>query len=197
MKIAIDIDKTIFNCSSFLYKIINTYLINQNIDKELKYKVIEEDEYDYYINKFIKLMSRMHNPGFYKVEEDAVNIMKKWIDNKHEIILLSSRPSTRSLVGALLTCLKKYDVPFTKVVVACNNKAVYCGMDKIDVLIDDSHYICNNARKAGIDTIWYIAKYNNCPEKMPNLDCFMTARSWEELDNLIKIKTKNNSNKLR
>jgi len=197
MKIAIDIDKTIFNCNTVLYKLINTYLINQDLNKKLKYKVVDLDEYSLYINKIIKFFSKMHNPDFYVIEKEASDTIKKWIDKGDEIILLSSRPSAKSLVGALLICLKKYEVPFTQVVVSCNNKASYCKKENIDVLIDDSHYICNNAKQIGIESIWYIAKYNNQPEKKPSIDYLKTAKSWKEIDEQLEERRKKKCSKIR
>lgn len=191
MRIAIDIDKTIFNCNSFLYKIINTYLINQDLNKELKYKVVDLNVSTYYINNFMKKLSKMHNPDFYSVEENASKIMKKWMEEGNEIILLSSRPAAKSLVSTLLFCLKKYDVPFTQIVVSCNNKAIYCKKDNIDLLIDDSHFICLNAKKIGVESIWYIAKYKDNKDNIPNVDGLKIASSWEELDKFIKEKIKN------
>ena len=63
--------------------------------------------------------------------------------------------------------------------------------ENIDLLIDDSHYICNNAQKIGVDTIWYIAKYNDSPEKKPDQENLKIAKTWEELDDLIQQKLKN------
>ena len=187
MKIAIDIDKTIFNCNSVLYQMINTYLINQNLNKDLKYKEVDLNEYKAVVGPIIKHISRMHNPNFYKAEKQVSNIMNKWVENGDEIILLSSRPAFKSLVGALLICLIKYNIPFTKLVVSCNNKAIYCKEKNIDVLIDDSHYICNNAKEIGIDTIWYIARYNDS-DNIPLIKDLKTAKSWMELNSLINNK---------
>ena len=61
MRIAIDIDKTIFDCNSFLYKFVNTYLINQDLEKDLKYKEIDSNDYDVNSSKFMNKVSRIHN----------------------------------------------------------------------------------------------------------------------------------------
>ena len=108
----------------------------------------------------------------------------------HEIFLLSSRPASKSLVIVLLKCLKKYDIPFNKIIVSCNNKAVYCKENNIDILIDDSPYICRNAKKIGVDVILYNSNKNLDNRTIPFKD-IICAKSWRDLDELI-IKKKTN-----
>lgn len=197
MKIAIDIDKTIFDCNSVFYQYINTYHINQNLNDELKYKEIDLNEYKACVGKVIKHFSRMHNPDFYSVQSEAPDVIKKWIDHGDEIILLSSRPAFKNLVGALLVCLQNYKIPFSKIIVKCNNKAVYCKKENVDVLIDDSHFICNNAKKIGVNTIWHIAKFGEF-KKYPPIEYFAFSRSWKELDEMIsQLRTDKKITKIR
>lgn len=190
MRIAIDIDKTIFDCNSFLYQFVNTYLISQSLTHKLKYKEIDLFDYDVNSSRFLNKVSKIHNPYFYSVEEDASEVIKKWVKEGHEIFLLSSRPASKSLVIVLLKCLKKYDIPFNKIIVSCNNKAVYCKENNIDILIDDSPYICQNAKKIGVDVILYNSNKNLDNRTIPFKD-IICAKSWRDLDELI-IKKKTN-----
>lgn len=190
MRIAIDIDKTIFDCNSFLYQFVNTYLISQSLTHKLKYKEIDLFDYDINSSRFLNKVSKIHNPYFYSVEEEAPEVIKKWVKEGHEIFLLSSRPASKSLVIVLLKCLKKYDIPFNKIIVSCNNKAVYCKENNIDILIDDSPYICRNAKKIGVDVILYNSNKNLDNRTIPFKD-IICAKSWRDLDELI-IKKKTN-----
>lgn len=193
MRIAIDIDKTIFDCNSFLYKFVNTYLINQDVTKDLRYKEIDLNDYDISCSKFINKISRIHNPCFYSVEENAPKTIQEWLKDGHEIILLSSRPASKSLVIVLLKCLKRFNVPFSKLIISCNNKAIYCKENNIDLLIDDSAYICQNAKKIGVSPILYEnnKKLGNREYDVRGLEI---AKSWDQLSDIVK---KKKSNKIR
>ena len=193
MRIAIDIDKTIFDCNSFLYKFVNTYLINQDLEKDLKYKEINANDYDVDSSKFLNKVSRIHNPYFYNVEEGAPGTIKQWLNEGHEVILLSSRPSSKSLVIVLIKCLNKFEIQYSKLIISCNNKAVYCKENGVDILIDDSPYICQNAKKMGVTAILY-ENNKKLGNRYYDVSGLEIAKSWQQLSDIIK---KKKTNKIR
>ena len=175
MKIAIDIDQTLLECDSILYKIFNKFGSKQDKNKKLKYKDVEEEIISE--QTLLNCISKIHNHNYYKIMEDASDIIKKWKAEGHEIILLSSRPSYKSLVNTLLLCVKKFDIKFDKITIGCNNKVLFCLEKKVDVLIDNCLDICKLCCEKGVNSIWYNKEEENVWYRKVN-----NASSWKEID---------------
>ena len=156
MRIAVDIDKTLVDCKSLLYKIINAKLSNQNGTKKLKYFEVEDRNPN--IKGIISRISRMYKEEYYTMCDNSNEMINKLYDEGHEIVLLSSRPKGKSLISALIKCVNIFDIKFSKIVVSCNNKIEYCKENNIDVLVDNSYITCLNANRRGIKTICYIGR---------------------------------------
>ena len=150
MKIAIDLDGTIFSCDSLLYKIGNMILPLYSQEK-LKYSLVDVNEEA--TKSVLADFSKVMNHEYYKEVEDATNIIKEWNERGHEIILLSSRPNFKALRTAVLTWLENFNVSFTMLVVACSNKAKFCEKFNVEVLIDDTYSNCKKAVQRGIKTV--------------------------------------------
>ena len=93
MKIAIDLDGTIFSCDSLLYKVANTFFSAYS-QQNLKYSEIDVEEEK--TNSFLSRFTKILNHQYYKEVEDATNIIREWKRFGHEIILLSSRPNWKA-----------------------------------------------------------------------------------------------------
>ena len=182
MKIAIDIDQTIFECDSFLYKIINFIMPGQSEFKKLKYKSIDED--DVSTERLINKISRIHNPKFYSINENANVVVNRLYNDNHEIILLSSRPASRALCNVLMACIKKYDIKFNQIIVECNNKSAFCKENGIDVIIDNSADTCDKCSKNGIFSICYIQDEEKA-ERYRSAS-FKVAKSWDEIETIFR-----------
>lgn len=184
MRIAIDIDKTLLDCNSFLYKLANQLISkNNNNPKNLKYKSIENIEV--YKENLLNKISKIHNHNYYSINENASTIINKWFDEGHEIILLSSRPSSKSLAVVLLYCMEKFNIHYTQIITACNNKPAYCKENDIDIIIDNSFNICKVCSENGIKSIHYLP--DEKIEKAKVNSNFIFAKSWNEIEIIVDI----------
>lgn len=194
MKIAIDIDKTIIDCDSFLYKILNICQFKQSSNNKLRYKVI--DNKIIYEENIIRKINKMFNSEYYYVIDDVVQVINELQANGDEIILLSRRPRIKPLINILLICLYKYNINFSKIIIGCNNKAKYCSNNKVELLIDDSYDACINASKEGVNVIVYSKSYEFNNYKRNSSNNFKVAHNWKEIDKYIK-ELKNQNNKVK
>ena len=187
MRIAIDIDRTLLDCDSFLYKFVNDMFSNQNANRRLKYKnlVITGK----HTEGVLKYISRICNHKHYTIMGNAGKIINKWYDNKYEIMLLSNRPGVKALDNTLINCINRFDIKFNKIITQCNNKVLFCKENNIDVLIDNCYSICENCIKNGVTAIWYNKENFKC--KNSNV---INSNSWNEIDNEVK-KILNNKKK--
>lgn len=173
MRIAVDLDGTIFSCDCFLYKVANK--INTN-SKDAKLKFCEIDKYEERELNFISRNVKMFNHKYYQEMEDASFVMRKWNELGYEIIILSSRPEWKMLRASVLNWLDNFSVDFTMLVVACNNKAEFCKKYNIDVLIDDKFSVCKEAKKNGVEVIWF------CGDSVKNqTGKIKQAKDWNEV----------------
>ena len=182
MRIAVDIDKTLLDCNSILYKIANFLLPSQSSNAKLKYKKIEEKNKSR--KSFLSRISKIHNHKFYYINENAKETIEEWYGKGYEIILLSSRPASRALANALLLCINKFDIHFSQVVAACNNKTSFCKENKIDVIVDNSLDICKKCSADGIKSIFYIN--NKKKAQRYRKETFSVASTWDEINNIVK-----------
>ena len=180
MKIAIDLDGTIFSCDSLLYKVANTFFSAYS-QQNLKYSEIDVEEEK--TNSFLSRFTKILNHQYYKEVEDATNIIREWKRFGHEIILLSSRPNWKALRSVVLTWLDNFDLEFTMLVVACSNKAKFCEKYKVDVLIDDTFANCKNAGKQGIKSVCLVENKDKIKADTKNV---FVAENWFEIDEQIK-----------
>lgn len=153
MKIAIDLDQTVFCCESYLYKIINMILPKQDANSKLKYVVVDQNMEDgrNFLGKVVKVL----NPDYYQEIDNAIKIIDGWYKAGHQIILLSSRPAFKASKEMVIAWLENSNVSFNMLVMSCNNKAKFCEKYKIDVLIDDKLQTCINAKKFGVYPIYF------------------------------------------
>lgn len=179
MKIAIDLDGTIFSCNSFLYRFINR--INPNLSsRTLRFCEIdkEEERNQSVLSKSI----RFFNHEYYQEIEDATSIINKWNKLGHDIIILSSRPSWRVLRASVLNWLDYYAIDFTMLVVACNNKGEFCKKYGVDVLIDDKLSVCKEVEGLGTKTVCLLGEENTSKVKSP----VKIVDSWRGVDKAVQ-----------
>ena len=122
MKIAVDIDNTLFTCKSVIYKVLNkTQKVGKPNAKKLVFKIVEPGTNN---NKsLLRLLFPMFNPSNYYAFKDALETLEKWRDQGHEVILLTNRPSKiATMKKATLDLLDYFDVKYDKLVMGCKNK---------------------------------------------------------------------------
>lgn len=150
MKIAVDIDNTLFTCKSVIYKVLNkTQKVGKPNAKKLVFKIVEPGTNN---NKsLLRLLFPMFNPSKYYAFKDALETLEKWRDQGHEVILLTNRPSKiATMKKATLDLLDYFDVKYDKLVMGCKNKHLFCKEYGISMLIDDNKQNCINAGRKGI-----------------------------------------------
>lgn len=153
MKIAIDIDETIMNNSSLIYRLMNRLALGSS-KKKLHLKKISPDSFDDLNVGVLNKVSKLHNVDAWVEVDNCSEIIRDWFNQGVEIILLSSRPSTKALNKVLLKWLELKAVPYSMIVLACNNKAEYCRQNQVDVLVDNSMKNCKKSREMGIFSIF-------------------------------------------
>ncbi|MBQ8424942.1 MAG: hypothetical protein IJX17_02840 [Clostridia bacterium] len=189
MKIAIDIDKTLFDCKkSLVYQVANSLeKIIPKRHKEFKY-LTKEDAKDIPV-KFRNLFGKMGDPEKYEEVDGSVEIIKKFTKEGHQVAFLSSRPNVRIMNQVIISWLQKHDLPHDFIVVNCSDKAGFCLEHGIDVLIDDGLKNCVTTNSLGISTIHLNPSKNFNMEKagVKNPDKFYTAKGWAEVENKVKL----------
>lgn len=192
MKIAIDIDKTLVDCKSLLYEIINLSLSDQDGTKKLKYFEVKDTNPN--IKGIISRISRMYKEKYYTLCENSNEIINNLYDEGNEIILLSSRPKGKSFVSGLIRCINQFDIKFSKMIISCNNKGLYCKSNNIDLLIDNSYVTCLSTSTIGINSICYMRKVDKSCKNSKNL---FVCNSWEEVNKKVNELSKTLNNKKR
>jgi len=197
MKIAIDIDKTLFDCKkSLIYQVANSLeKIIPKRHKDFKY-LTKEDAKNIPI-KFRNLFGKMGDPEKYEEVDGSVDIIKKFASEGHQIAFLSSRPNMRIMNQVIISWLQKHDLPNDFVVVNCSDKAGFCLEHGIDVLIDDGLKNCVSTNSLGISTIHLnpSKKFSKENAGVKNPDKFYVANGWKEVENQIRNIEKSQNNK--
>ena len=150
--IGIDIDDTITDTTSMIKKCFkeseNDELINNMEDIIRGYYVSESS-----VN-FFKGLSKMFIDGI-KIKKGVKEVIKKIHDDGHKIIFITAR-NDNYFGDAYSICyeyLIKNGIVFDKLLIGSTYKIEDCKKEKIDILIDDSCDIINNALDNGIDGI--------------------------------------------
>ena len=183
-KIAIDLDKTLIDCDSFIYWIANKYFSDAISEKELHYCFVEENYVgnNGLISKLLARFSKMANSNSYKQIKNSISVVNSWYEKGIKIYILSSRPNFASLNLALKQFFVKSNLKYNGMVVNCNNKSKFCEKFDIDLLIDNSPLICLDANIRGIRSICLNNKINT--DKFKNI---IFADSWNSIDNIVKF----------
>ena len=107
MKIAIDIDNTVFTNNSIIYRFLNNRQHLGNLeDSELKFDKVEKQETKSIIKKIFPFL----NPSNYIAFKDSIDIINLLFENGHEIVFLSNRPA--ALKKPTLELLDKFGVKY-------------------------------------------------------------------------------------
>lgn len=183
MKIAIDIDNTLFTCNSIIYKILNkVQRIGKPDDNKLTFKTVSSDGK---ISKsFLNFVFPFLNPKKYVAFEHALQTLESWHKAGHEIILLSNRPANLKFIrNSTLKLLKKHDVKYSELVIGCKNKNLFCEKYNVDILIDDQPLNCLKAAKSGIKSIFLTQNF----EHLETINNLFHAKNWNAISTLVKL----------
>lgn len=177
MKIAVDIDNTLFTCHSVVYRVLNkSQKVGKPSAKNLTYKTVDPDSKTN--SSFFKFVFPMFNPKKYEAFDDAMATLDKWQRLGHEVTLLTNRPSKISFMKkATVELLDYFDVPFDTLVMGCKNKHLFCEEFGISVLVDDNKQNCKNVNHKGIVAINFNPKSKNSQDGL-----LYKANSWKNID---------------
>ena len=162
MNIGIDIDDTIANTYDVLFKYVQEYTIhdivtdrekaNRDIIAQMYYtnfrngdKKQDKEFFDKYYEKTVLKV---------KPKRNAVENIKKLKEEGNQIYLITARfPSEKFNIEELTKdWLKKYDIPYDKLILNSENKVIIAKEHCIDIFIDDNVKNCTEMAKAGIKT---------------------------------------------
>ena len=152
MIIGIDIDGTILNSDSKIYKLLNRFSHKIFGTGKNKSKIIDTSKV-YKPTKFNKIFSCLKPKNFYKID-NAIDIINKW-NKDNLIILISSRPSNmKSVVHLTTENLKDLGLKSDLVVLGVRDKAAFCRKYDIDYFIDNNIRTCEKiARDSSTQSI--------------------------------------------
>ena len=153
MKIAIDIDKTLFECKSALYEFIAKLEGGLSIRPPSSPVFLDKESPKEKNIKARNIFGKIGNADFYTEIDGSVEFINKLAAEGHQITFLSCRPNVRTMNNVVLTWLEKNKVNYDFVVVSCSNKAKFCEKYGIGLLIDDGINNCIGASEAGIQSI--------------------------------------------
>lgn len=182
MKIAIDLDRTIFDTDQLIYNIANHY----------KYKDITNAPTDYkefFAEGVVKgfdplFFLKLGDPDSYWEIKGAVDVLKKWKNEGHTIYIISRRPNIKSQQRSAFYWLQKHGVKYDHLILSCKNKPYYCRENGIDLIIDDMIQNCNGCDQLGITSIWLKNK-QNAPLETFKRENVITSSSWKEIDSIV------------
>ena len=160
MRIAIDLDKTVFYCNSLVYEVANK-LFHRDDNKEnfncsYFYNFIEEPKG--LINRLIQSTIGVFDYKKYRETDGSTKAIKHLIKAGHDIYYLSNRPDFDMSNYVVFKWFQQKEIPIKNIILGCSSKIRFCKCYKIDILIDDSKTICDKAIKNGINVIKFNPK---------------------------------------
>ena len=181
MKIAIDIDNTVFTNNSIIYRFLNNRQhLGSLEDTELKYDKVEKHQTKPSIKNFFPFL----NPSKYVAFKDSIDVINSFFDQGHEIMFLSNRPTM--LKGSTLELLDKFGVMYDSLILGCKNKHLFCQKYGVDVLIDDQEKTCLNTAKLGTRTICFNPNHNYITSSNKNFPPNLYhARTWKTIEHMV------------
>lgn len=182
MKIVVDLDQTLLDCTSKIYQISNRFLSGR-YKKKLNFNVIDPNEKP---KKFLRISSMQNADNYFEVE-NSVEVIKNWFNEGDEIILLSSRPNFSSLNATILDWLGRFEMPYHRLIVHCSNKTLFCQKENVDVLIDNTYNVCKHAAKHNVNVIFYN------PYTDRDIEEATTVKSWNEIAECVNNLKQNKS----
>lgn len=182
MKIMVDLDRTLFDCPSLTYYFGNMTFGQSNLDKELKYVVVDNKKSETYRNHLFFL--KMSHAKNFTPLNNVVEILNKWYQQGIEVTFVSSRANYKSFHRATVQWFNEHGIKYSKIIVDCNNKAIYGKINNFDMLIDDTFKNCLDCQKIGITPIWLRTKYNRNTKGIPSN--LLQANNWSQIDKIVQ-----------
>lgn len=160
MVFGIDIDDTISDTTEKMFNLVQKFIV-EDLKREplidevpiYTHHVIEtihglsEEEFTSFLVKYYRELTEGVIPKTFSVE-----YLKKLKDEGNKIVLITARIETTDFDVKKSTeeWLKKYDIPYDKLIINAKTKLKAAQEEKVDVFIDDSFMNCSDVSKSGI-----------------------------------------------
>ncbi len=179
MKLGIDIDDVIVDTSKIIEEYISRLDNNGDIINHME-EIMRGDISNEIISRFIdsNVVEIMRKA---KVKENAKSVLKK-LKESNDIILITSRGEERFKGTEKLTLdyLEENDIVYDKIIFNAFDKARICKAEGIDILIDDSIKLCEEAKNVGIKAIVFNSIVNKNRETK-----LKRVNNWKDLEKII------------
>ena len=162
MNIGIDIDDTIANTYDVLFKYVQEYTIHDIVtDREKTNRDMIAQMYRTNFRNGDKKQDKEFFNRYYektvlkvKPKINAIENIKKLKEEGNQIYLITARfPSEKFNIEELTKgWLKKYDIPYDKLILNSENKVITAKEHCIDIFVDDNIKNCTEMAKVGIKT---------------------------------------------
>lgn len=178
MRIGIDIDNVITETYQSIKNYIDDYDKNGELSNYME-DIMRGDMTNPTIKKFLdeNCISIFINA---KVKENADIVMRRLLDNGHEIFIITTRGEIRFKGSEQLSLdyFKDNNIPYTKILYNSFDKAQVCKDNHIDIMVDDSAKYCVEIAKQNINSILFTSEVNKSIDvPIPRVN------SWLELEN--------------
>lgn len=179
MKLGIDIDDVLVDTSKLMLDYIKSINNNEDILNHME-EIMRGEIPDSIVSKFINgnIVNILDNV---QLKQNAKKVLEK-LEKNNEIVFITSR-GDKKIKGTeeiTLNYLKKNNIAYKKIIFNAYNKAKICKENNIDILIDDSVKLCEEAQKEGIKTILFTSIVNK--NKQTNIK---RVNNWLELEKII------------
>lgn len=188
MKIGIDIDDVITDTSasmkSYILEHDKTGEIMEHIEDVMRgdanTPVIEK----FFVDHFLKIAKNA------KIKENAELVIKRLCDNGHEIFLVTARGEGRKIFkgteALTIDYLKSNNIPYSKILFNCIDKASICKENHIDLLVDDSIKHCEAVHNENIKSILFTSVVNkNLPTQIERVNNWLELE--EKVNSMVEI----------
>lgn len=160
MRIGIDIDDVITKTSEKVKEYLEKYEKSGDGMKYIVEVMRGEAPTKNIQNFFDEYMSEVFSNV--ELNENALEVINRFLNEKNEIILITSRGEQRfkNSEKATIEYLKKHNVRYTNLVFNTLDKQIYCKENNIQIMIDDSVKTCELVKQAGISAIVFTTEIN-------------------------------------
>lgn len=189
MKIGIDLDDTTFITMNAMLKYADLYdinvlgrsgangklgLIKNRYYLKALYGWDEETKFDFFDTYYKNVLEEC------VPNDNAPEVIRKLKENGHEIYFITARlTNIKNCNTEEITkqSLKKYNIPYDKLIVNAKNKLDVCKEYNINIFIEDSYETCEELEQIGIKTYLKTTKMNEEVDSK-NIERF---ENWKEL----------------
>lgn len=172
MRIGVDLDDTILCTSEQYKKYQKNYLMKHKIKQDELWKN-RKYRLDFIRSNLDSIFLNI------KLKSDSIDILKKLINEGNEIYIVTSRSNDycNDMYHFTKNSIDRLNIPYTKLILTGKYKSKICLKNNIDLMIDDSKYVCDEL-KDKIKTILFDDNKKYLGEKN-------RVSSWKEIYDIL------------